>query len=104
MLLKLKDLLRGICCWRTLRCVLRLIRSNVLRLDHPRRALAQLASLDDTTLDHAQRCHDAHIHALRRRFKRNLAPLGPFAVTIDGDAVVIAERADPRLGPAVATP
>src|ERR1700730_12747374 len=41
---------------------------------------------------------------LRRRLKRYLGPLGPFALAIDGNAVVAAERADPRLGPAVAAP
>ena len=48
--------------------------------------------------------HDAHTHDLRRRLKRYLAPLGPLALAIDGNAVVAAERADPRLGPAVAAP
>ena len=38
------------------------------------------------------------------RLKRYLAPLGPLAAAIDGNAVVVAERADPRLGPAVAAP
>ena len=46
-------------------------------------------------LDHAQRRHRRSHHDLRRRFKRDLAPLGPFAVAIDGDAVVVAERAAP---------
>src|SRR6478672_9260254 len=65
---------------------------------------AQLAPLDDAAPNHTQRRHYAHIHDLRRRLKRYLAPLGPFALAIDGNAVVAAERADPRLGPAVATP
>src|SRR5204862_530020 len=58
--------------------------------------------LDNAAPNHAQRRHDAHIHDLRRRFQGYLAPLGPLAIAIDGNAVVIAERADPRLGPAVA--
>jgi len=41
---------------------------------------------------------------LSGRLKRYLAPLGPLAAAIDGNAVVVAERADPRLGPAVAAP
>ena len=51
-----------------------------------------------------RRRHDAHIHDLRHRLKRYLAPLGPLALAIDGNAVVAAERADPRFGPAVAAP
>ena len=54
--------------------------------------------------DHAQRRHDAHFHDLCRRLKRYLAPLGPLALAIDGDAVVAAERANARFGPAIATP
>src|SRR5258708_17353397 len=80
------------------------IRSHVLHLDHPRRAPAQLAPLDDAAPNHAQRRHDAHIHDLRGRLKRYLGPLGPFALAIDGNAVVAAERADPRLGPAITAP
>jgi hypothetical protein len=53
---------------------------------------------------HAQGRHDADIHDLRRCFKRDLAPLGPFVGAMDSNAVVAAERADPRLGPAVAAP
>src|ERR1700731_2355953 len=44
------------------------------------------------------------IPAQRMLLERYLAPLGPLAVAIDGNAVVVAERADPRLGPAVAAP
>src|SRR4051812_26161008 len=80
------------------------IRDQVLCLDHPRRAPAKLAPFNDTAPNHAQRRHDAHIHDLRRRLKCYLAPLGPLALSIDGNAVVAAERADPRLGPAVAAP
>ena len=54
--------------------------------------------------DHAQGCHHVHIHDLRRCLKRCLAPLGPLALAIDGNAVVAAERTDPRLGPANARP
>src|SRR5580704_9249281 len=79
-------------------------RGQVLCFDYPRRAPAELAPLDDAAPNHAQRRHDAHIHDLRRRLKCDLAPLGPLLRSIDGDAVVAAERADPRLGPAVAAP
>src|SRR5437868_2953938 len=78
------------------------IRGHVLDLDHPWRASAKLASLYDAAPNHAQRRHDAHIHNLRRRFQAYLAPLGPLAIAIDGNAVVIAEGADPRFGPTVA--
>jgi len=80
------------------------IRGQVLRLNYPRRAPAKLAPLDDAVPDHAQRCHDAHIDDLRRRLKCYLASFGPLALAIDGNAVVAAERADPRLGPAIAAP
>src|SRR5215472_1226418 len=80
------------------------IRGQVLCLDYPRRAPAKLAPFDDAAPNHAQRRHDAHIHDLRRRLKRYLAPFGPLALAIDGNAVVAAERADPRLGPAIAAP
>src|SRR5271165_5595564 len=102
MSLKLKALLSEIRCWRVARRFLLAIRSQVLRLDYPRRAPAQLATLDDAVPDHAQRRHDAHIHDLCRRFQRHLAPLGPLALAMDGNAMVIAERADPCLGPAIA--
>src|SRR5436305_13111823 len=75
------------------------IRGHVLDLDHPWRAPAKLAPLDNAAPNHAQRRHDAHIHDFRRRFQAYLAPLGPLAIAIDGNAVVIAERADPRFGP-----
>jgi len=75
------------------------IGGQVVRLDYPRRTSAQLAASDDAAPNHAQRRHDAHIHNLRRRLERYLAPFGPLAFTIDGDAMVAAERADPRLGP-----
>src|SRR5258708_36975578 len=104
MSLKLKALLAGIRCYRAPRGVLLSICGHVLRLDRPGCAPAKLAPLDDAMADHAQRRHDAHIHDLRRLFKRYLAPLGPLALAIDGNAVVAAERADPRLGPAVAAP
>src|ERR1700694_3787183 len=87
-----------------MRRVLRAIRGRVFRLDHPRRAPAQLSSLDEPTLDQPKRRHDAHIDDLCRRLKRYLAPVGPLALAIDGNAMVAAERADPRLGPAVAAP
>ena len=54
--------------------------------------------------DHARRRHDAHSHDFCHRLKRYLASLGPLTVAIDGNAVMAAERADPRLGPAVAAP
>ena len=80
------------------------IRGQVLRLDDPRRTPAQLAPFDDAAPNHAQRRHDAHIHDSRRRLKRYLAPLSPLAFMIDGNAVEAAERAYPRLGPAIAAP
>src|SRR6266436_4499625 len=104
MSLKPKALLGGIRSSRATRGLAFAIRSHVLHLDHPRRAPALLAPLDDAAPNHAQRRHDAHIHDLRRRLKRYLAPLGPFALAIDGNAVVAAERADPRLGPAITAP
>src|SRR5215472_5400484 len=80
------------------------IRGQVLRLDYPRRTPAQLAPFDDVAPNHAQRRHDAHIHDSRCRLKSYLAPLAPLALAIDGNAVVAAERAYARLGPAIATP
>src|SRR5215813_3300957 len=104
MSLKLKALLSGIRCWRVARRSLLAIRGQVLRLDYPRRTPAQLAPFDDVAPNHAQRRHDAHIHDSRCRLKRYLAPLAPLALAIDGNAVVAAERAYARLGPAIATP
>src|SRR5215831_1735410 len=80
----------------------RAMRGQVLRLDYPRRTPAKLAPFDDAAPNHAQRRHHAHIDDLCRRLKRYLAPFSPLAFTIDGYAVVAAERADPCLGPAVA--
>src|SRR5215471_1879106 len=79
-------------------------RGQVLCLEYPRRAPAQLASFNNAATYHAQRRHDAHIHDSRRRFKRYFAPLGPLAFAIDGNTVVAAERAYARLGPAIAAP
>src|SRR5215471_14211542 len=78
------------------------IRGQVLRPDHPRRAPAQLAPWDDAAPNHAQRRHDAHMHASRCGFKRHLSPLGPLTFAINGNAMVTAERADPCLGPTIA--
>src|SRR5215469_66013 len=80
------------------------IRGQVRRLDYPGCTPAQLAPFDDAALNHAQRRHDAHIDGLRRRLKRYLAAFSPLAFAIDGNAMVAAERADPRLGPAIAAP
>src|SRR5215471_6057027 len=80
------------------------MRGEVLCRDYPRRAPAKLAPFDDAAPNHAQRRHDAHIHDSRRRLKRYLAPLGPLAFAIDGYAVMAAERAHARLGPAIAAP
>src|SRR5215471_18840113 len=78
------------------------IRGQVLRLDHPWRAPAQLAPWKDAALNHAQRRHDAHSHTLRCSFKRDLSPLDPFTFAIDGNTMVTAERADPCFSPALA--
>src|SRR5215471_14351293 len=78
------------------------IRGQVLRLDHPWRAPAQLAPWKDAALNHAQRRHDAHSHTLRCSFKRDLSPLDPFTFAIDGNTMVTAERADPCFSPAIA--
>src|ERR1700756_62423 len=75
----------------------------VRRLDYPRRASTELAPFDDAAPNHAQRRHDAHIHGSRRRLKRHLSPLGPLTFAINGNAMVTAKRADPCLGPAIAT-
>src|SRR5215831_11126542 len=83
---------------------LRAIRGQVLSLDYPRCTPVKLAPFDDAAPNHAQRRHHAHIHDLRRRLKGYLTALGPLALAIDGNAVVAAERADSRLGPAVAAP
>src|SRR5215469_12729384 len=80
------------------------IRGQVLRLDHPWRAPAQLAPWKDAALNHAQRRHDAHSHTLRCSFKRDLSPLDPFTFAIDGNTMVTAERADPCFSPAIAAP
>src|SRR6516164_8083636 len=78
------------------------IGGQVVRVDYPRRTPAQLAPSDDAAPNHAQRRHDAYVHALRCSFKRHLSPLGPLAVTINGNAMVTAKRTDPCLGPAIA--
>src|SRR6516225_7399214 len=85
------------------RRLLRAIRGQVRRLDYPRRAPTELAPLDDAAPNHAQRRHDAYIHDSRRRLKRHLSPLGPLTIAINGNAMVTAKRADPCLGPAIAT-
>ena len=82
----------------------RTIGSDILGVDRPGRARAYLSPFDDTLANQAQRCHNAHVHDLRCCFKRDFPPFGPFVGTMDGDAVVAAERAHPRLGPAVAPP
>src|SRR5258708_30800963 len=102
MSLNLKAMLIGIRCYRAPRGVLLPICGHVLRLDYPGRAPAELAPFDDAVADHAQCRHDAHFHDLCCGLKRYLAPLRPLALAIDGDAVVAAERANPRLGPAIA--
>src|SRR6476646_1925886 len=48
--------------------------------------------------------HDTHINHLRRRFKRDLATLGPLALAMNRNAIMAAKRANARLGPAVAAP
>src|SRR5271167_2116783 len=84
--------------------ILRAIFRDILRLERPGRAIAHLPPFYDAEPCHAQRRHDAHIHDLRGGFKSDLAPLGSFALAVNRNAVMAAERADPRLGPAVASP
>src|ERR1700674_3532953 len=85
-----------------MRGVLRAISGNVRGLECPGRAGTYLPSLDDAEPGHAQRRHDTHIHDLRRRFKRDLAPLGPLALAMNRNAIMAAKRANARLGPTVA--
>jgi|SRR6516165_7340664 len=86
------------------RRLLRAIRGQVLHLDYPRRAAARLAPFDDAAPNHAQRRHNAHTYALCYSFKGQLSPRDPLAVAVDGNAMVTAERAHPRFGPAIAAP
>src|ERR1700674_790755 len=87
-----------------MRGVLRAISGNARGLQCPGRAGTFLPSLDDAEPGHAQRRHDTHIHDLRRRFKRDLAPLGPLALAMNRNAIMAAKRANARLGPTVAAP
>ncbi|MER8659456.1 hypothetical protein NKI00_32755 [Mesorhizobium sp. M0847] len=61
------------------RGILDAIVGDIRRLECPRRAIAHLPPFDDAEAGHAQSRHHAHIHDLRGSFKRNLAPLSPFA-------------------------
>jgi len=64
---------------------------HVLGLDDPGSALAQLLSFDVAALDHAQRGHGRDTDDLRGGLERYFSPLGPFALTVDRNFVVIAE-------------
>ena len=66
-------------------------RGHVLGLDDPGCARAQLLSFDVTTPDHSQRRHRRDAHDLRGGLERYFSPLGPFALTVDRNFVVIAE-------------
>src|SRR6476469_3005223 len=87
-----------------MRGVLRTISGNVRGLECPGRTATYLPSFDDAEPGHAQRRHDTQINHLRRRFKRDLATLGPLALAMNRNAIMAAKRANARLGPAVAAP
>src|SRR5450432_3166589 len=92
-LLKVKDRLIGIWCYRPLRRCLRRERCHVVGLDDPRRFRTGLPSIDVATLDHAQRRHLVHADDLGRGIERDLSALGPFAVAVACDFVMAAEAA-----------
>src|ERR1700756_5203525 len=80
------------------------ISGNIRGLECPGRTATYLPSLDDAEPGQAQRRHDTYINHLRRRFKRDLATLGPLARAMNRDAIMAAKRANTRMGPAVAAP
>src|SRR5229473_8103379 len=101
-LLKVKDRLIGIWCYRPLRWCLRRERCHVVGLDDPRRFRTGLQSIDVTTLDHAQRRHLVHADDLGRGIERDLSALGPFAVAVACDFVMAAEAAHALVSPTIA--
>src|ERR1700751_3349747 len=84
--------------------VLRAISGNVRGLECPGRTATYLPSLDDAEPGQAQRRHDTHFNDLRRRFKLDLAALGPLALAMNRNAIMAAKRANACLGPAIAAP
>src|SRR5262245_20941505 len=100
-LLKVKDLLRAIWCYRPARVRLARERGQVVRLDHPWRARTDVSSLDITSTEHAQG-HLADADDLGCSLQRDLAALGPLAVAICCNVPVFAEPVHTLLGPGLA--
>src|SRR3954452_2947693 len=72
------------------------------RPDHPRCTFAKLMSRHDLLLDQApDRCL-AHVQDFGRFLKRHLTARCAFALAIRHNLAVVAQRANPRAGPAVA--
>ena len=75
---------------------------EVARPDHPRCTFAKLMSRHDLLLDQApDRCL-AHVQDFGRFLERHLTARRAFALAIRRNLAVVAQRADPRAGPAVA--
>src|SRR3954463_16122703 len=75
---------------------------EVARPDHPRCTFAKLMSRHDLLLDQApDRCL-AHVQDFGRFLKRHLTARCAFALAIRHNLAVVAQRANPRAGPAVA--
>jgi hypothetical protein len=91
MSLKLKGLLRRIWCYRCFLSLLRTECGHVLGFDDPGRAFARLPSFDVATSDHTERGHFCDADDFRSSLQCYLAPLGPFALTIDRNVIVVAE-------------
>lgn len=73
-----------------------------LRLDDPGRTLAGLAPLEIASPNHAKCRHLGDANDLCSRIERNFAAVGPFAVAVYRDVVVVAEATHALLGPPVA--
>src|SRR3954466_2339742 len=70
--------------------------------DHPRCAFAKLMSWHDLLLDQAPDRRFAHVEDFGRFLERYLAAHRAFALAIRRNLAVVAQRANPRAGPAVA--
>src|SRR5262245_8179330 len=76
----------------------------IIGLNHPGRTAAELATLQIAALNHAQRRHRNDADDLGCGLECDLTTLGPFAGSIDGDLMVITERAHANFGPTIAAP
>src|SRR5215472_7305517 len=89
-------------CATILYCTADSILIEVNLADHVRCAYAALFGRQDTILDQPHHSHFADAQVARCFVQDQLSTLRAFAVSIDSDAVVIAESANTLLGPRVA--